>query len=170
MLPAGTYKGLPTRNYGILVYLRVANAGLRKVQLQSWKLAVRTGLLRLEWMPAMNMPAVELELGPVLKRVPILGQMSDKFNGNTVVESGCSVSGLAFFNLEAYGGNRFDPKAIQRIEHARSLDVRVCVTDCFGKRWNSKFTLAEKSFAEMNRRIPNIDRIPSLRKDSPDSA
>jgi hypothetical protein len=170
LLPSGTYKELPTRNYGFLIYLDISNAGLRKVQLQSWRLATRNGMLRKCRMPALNMPTVEIELGPVIKQIPVFGQRTDIFHGSTVIDSGCSISGLTFFNLEVYGAGRFDPRVIARAGKPRSIYVQISLTDCFGKKWNRRFSLPERSVEQVTRRIPNINDIPSLMRDLSDWA
>lgn len=160
-MPAGTFKEQSTRNYGFLLYLDLANAGLRKVQLKSWTLKVRHGLFRQHHMSAYNLPAIEIQLGPIIKQIPVLGQRTDIFDGSTVIDAGCSVSGLAFFNIEVYGTDNADP-IVKTRHNKREIDVKVCITDCFGKKTVKTIPLAEKPYSKIIRYIPNIGELPDL--------
>src|ERR1035437_9652135 len=73
-LPDGSHDGTPTRAYGFLVYVDIANGGLRKVQLQDWRLEIRNRLGKTLSLEPLNLPDVEFAIGDHRKFLPVLGQ------------------------------------------------------------------------------------------------
>jgi hypothetical protein len=41
-LPGGNHQGQPTRKYGFLTYMGIANKGIRDVAIESWRLHIKT--------------------------------------------------------------------------------------------------------------------------------
>ncbi len=150
-LTGGTHDSSPTRAYGFLVYVDIANSGLRKVQLQSWRLEVQTQLGKIIPLQPLNMPDVEFLIGDHRKFLPVLGQKGAFLNGDTLVDSGCSISGTAFFRHECYGGAGWDPVQVDG-----KIPAKFCVTDVFGGKASLRMQLRPKSVEELQRFAPEM--------------
>jgi integrase len=86
----GDFQGNPTRRYGFITYIDVTNSGLRKVQLSSWRLFIRSRLRKWVELKPINMPEPSIAIGEHRKLYPVLGQRGLNFEGDTTVESGGS--------------------------------------------------------------------------------
>ncbi len=111
-LPEDEYQGHKIRRFGFLLYISISNKGLRKVQLSQWRLKIRmTRLKKIELKPT-NIPDATLEHEVFIKSFPVLGQKGLIFSGDTLVDAGCSISGMAYYIYECYGDEIFDPLII----------------------------------------------------------
>ena len=159
-LPDGQFKGEPTRKYGFLAYVEITNKGLRQVSFQSWKLQVspKRGGRALELDP-ISIPQPEQELGNSghIKHWPVLGQKTISFEGNTLVDSGTSVSGIVYYQLQVYGSKEWNPK----IENEKITGV-LKVTDVFGKQARCKITFRHLPFEEVSKIVQNLEMIDQV--------
>jgi len=61
--PDGEFEGKPTRRYGFIAYIAIQNSGLRKTELISWRLFIKTRLGRWHELKPINMPEPSSEIG-----------------------------------------------------------------------------------------------------------
>jgi hypothetical protein len=151
-MPADQQDGNETRRYGFLAYVEVLNTGLRKTELDSWWLrfqSVGQGHHRLK---PHNMPEPAITIGKLEKHYPVLGQKGLEFDGNTLTEPGCSVSGMVFFEYECYGGGSWDP-AIQNGKVSATFGTK----SIFGKTCQCVIEFSEKSLDEIRKMAPGVD-------------
>ena len=159
-LPGGVHDGSPTRAYGFLVYIGIANSGLRKVALESWRLAVKNQLWRTISLEPLSIPDVEFAIGDCRKFLPILGQSGVVLPGNTVVDAGCTISGVAFYRYECWGGAGSDPKQA----HGQIQAVFTAV-DVFGGKTSMKLRLSMKPVESIQKFAPGfIESIQKIHK------
>jgi hypothetical protein len=62
-LPARKFEGKPTRRYGFVAYVAIQNSGLRKTELTSWRLSIRTRLGKTHELRPMSMPEPSASIG-----------------------------------------------------------------------------------------------------------
>jgi hypothetical protein len=153
-MPDGNFQDQRTRRYGFLAYVSVANKGLRKVQLDDWCLWVRTGLLKRSGLQPLNMPEPEIKLGDQVKFYPVLGQSGLHFDGETLVEPGCSIAGMAFYKYECYGAEVWDPRI-----HDGRIATTFIAKPVFGRKCRCNISFVEKTLAEINAVAPGIHLI-----------
>ncbi len=111
-LPPGDYKGSPTRRFGFLLYVAIANSGLRADTLVSWRLYMRARNGQQYELQPRNLPT------PIAKSVVpghakvwnVLGQQGLYSSGETRVEPGSSIGGLAYYLMEVWGSESYDPE------------------------------------------------------------
>jgi hypothetical protein len=151
-MPGDQHDGENTRRYGFLAYVEVLNTGLRKAEISSWWLYFHTvgqGRHRLE---PHNMPEPAIKIGKLEKHYPVLGQTGLMFDGNTLAEPGCSISGMVFFEYGCYGGGSWDP-AIEAGKVAATFGVK----SIFGRTCRCVIEFSEKSLDEISKMAPGID-------------
>ena len=154
--------GQETRAFGFVAYVGISNSGLRKVQLKSWRLAVRSKRLRKIHLKPINMPEVEIGIGSYRKYLGVLGQQGVHFGGDTLIDSGCSISGTVFFKYECYGDSGWDPPCFNNRIRG---DFRI--TDIFGGKASTTILFTKKTLEEMRVMAPDIGNFepPSPSKD-----
>jgi hypothetical protein len=153
-LPDGDFKGDPTRRYGFITYIAVTNSGLRKVQLGSWRLCVRTRLRKWHELKAFSMPEPSITVGEHLKLFPVLGQRGQYSTGDTTVESGGSTSGMVYYLYECYGGQGWDPLSSDGVIHGEFR-----IRDAFNKKAKCRVSFREQPLDSIRRFAPGIDKI-----------
>jgi hypothetical protein len=153
-LPGGDFQGTPTRRYGFIAYLDITNSGLRKVQLSSWTLFIRSRLRKWAELKPINMPEPSIPIGEHIKLYPVLGQRGLHFEGDTTVESGGSISGMVYYLYECYGGGGWDPQVSGGV-----IQGEFRIRDAFKKKVKCRVSFKEKSLDEMRRFAPGIDNI-----------
>lgn len=153
-LPAGEYDGIGTRRYGLLLYIGIANKGLRNVTVDRWRLWITTqGGKRVE-LRAMNLPTPTLGCPAFVKTLPVLGQKNEVFEGNTDVQSGHSIAGMAYFTYECYGDTTWDPRLKDGMV-ACTFNIK----DVFGGTAEATLSLKRKSLDEVKKMVPDIEKI-----------
>ena len=153
-LPAGTQDGKPTRKYGFLCYVGISNKGLRKCSLNSWRLSVRAkNFTRAELKP-ISLPELKARMGSSFKLWPVLGQRDLHFEGDTVVEPGTSISGMAYYIYHVWGDAGFDPRII-----GGEVSATLTVTNIFGQSSSCRLRLKERPLIEIQKIAPGIERI-----------
>jgi len=154
-LPDGEFEGNPTRKYGFLAYIDVINCGLRKVSIGSWNLFLRTvGFKRVELKP-INIPEPKGDIGGgINKFLPVLGQRGPLFAGDTLVDSGVCISGMAYYILEFHGGEAWN----SRIKNER-ITGKLVVRDVFGKKAHCKIVFSKISLEKVTSMIEGIEKI-----------
>lgn len=169
-LPGGEYedqgKVWETRRYGFLLYVAILNKGLRDVALNKWRLFPRTkgpGMRGIRpsfyWVQCrpINIPKAEIQLkgADYVKRYPILGQKGELFEGTTMIESGDSISGFAYFTIESYGsGTRY--KLDIRSDTVKGLFLAESI---FGNTGKKVIEFRRKDLEEIERIVPGIKEV-----------
>jgi hypothetical protein len=153
-LPDGQRDGVVTRRYGFLAYVDVLNKGLRKTELDSWWLHFQTkgqGKHRLE---PLNMPEPTVTIGGLEKFYRVLGQRGVHFDGNTLTEPGCSISGMVFFEYECFGDESWNPSILNG-----KVSTTFSVKTIFGKICQCAIEFSEKTLGEIDAMAPGIHQI-----------
>lgn len=154
-LPDGEFQGMPTRRYGFLLYVGIGNRGLRKVALKSWRLVIKTGAERREHeLKPLSIPEPTAELVGFSKTYPVLGVGGLAHGGGTVVESGCSISGWAYFVAEYYGSADWKP-IIKNDEIKGTFLVR----DIFGGKAKTTVAFSRQELGYVSTLVPGIETI-----------
>jgi len=149
-LPSGEYQGHPTRKHGFLAYIKILNRGLRDVSLSSWKLIIDTiDGQKIELRP-LSIPQPQIKLGASenLKLFPVLGSES------TMIKSGDSVSGFAYYIAEFYGSDRYNIS----IKEGK-IRGKAVIESIFGNKANTIITFNEITLEKAKELINDIDKI-----------
>lgn len=155
-LPSKEFEGNPTRKHGFLAYIGITNRGLRKVSLESWKLYFRTvGFRQVELKP-ISIPEPKADLGDSenVKFWPVLGQRGLLSNGDTLIDSGSSISGMVYYVSELYGGEDWNPQ----IKDGK-ITGKLVIKDVFGKKAHCKIVFSETPLEKVTSMIENIEKI-----------
>lgn len=154
-LPDGKFNDFPTRKYGFLIYIAICNKGLRKVSLSSWRLYIKTTLKQIELKPlSIPEPQAEMAKSGHIKIWPVLGQKGPSFKGDTLIDSGTSISGMAYYVAELYGSNIWNP-----IIKDGKINGKFIITDIFGNKAKTKITFNETTIDKVKTMIENIELI-----------
>ena len=155
-LPGGTCKDGQTRRYGFLVYVRIANSGLRKVSLDSWRLFIPVLPLKQVELRPVNIPEPRGKIGKSrnVKIYPVLGQKGEFFEGNTLIEPGSSIIGMAYYTTEFYGAETWNP-----IIKDNKIEARFIIKDVFGNKKSTKVVFSEVSLDWIKSIIEGIENI-----------
>jgi len=149
--------GAMSRAYGFILYVGIANAGLRKVQINSWRLKLTNRLGKRHPLKPLNMTELTITIGGPKKVLPVLGQRGINFDGETLVDAGCSICGTAFYKYECYGGNGWDPR------NAGDKIIGIfSVTDVFGGRASTTIRFSAKTLDQLRKFIPEIGEIEQI--------
>jgi len=154
-LPDGKYKDLPTRKYGFLIYVGICNRGLRKVSLSSWRLFINAPIKRMELKP-INIPEPQAEIAKSghIKTWPVLGQKGPSFSGNTLIDSGTSISGMAYYVAEFYGSEFWNP-----IIKNGKITGKFVIEDVFGNNAKTNIVFNETTIEKIKTMVENIELI-----------
>lgn len=163
-LPPREYEGKPTRRYGFISYIAVQNSGLRKTQLTSWGLSLKTRLGKRCELHPMSMPEPSAEIGEHVKLYPVLGQRSLHLEGDTLVDSGCSTSGMVYCLYECYGGAGWDPSIINN-----RIDAVFHASDGFNHKARCNVQFRQKALEEIKKFAPGIERMDDKTPGAPGS-
>ncbi len=153
-LPEGKYQGQKTRRYGFILYIGIANKGLRKVELEKWRLKVRSANYKKREMKPMSIPEPSLENEVFTKHFPVLGQKGLIFRGETTIDAGCSISGMAYYVYECFGDKVFDPLIIN--DKIKGIFE---AKDVFGKKVKTKIDFTYKELEYVQSFFKDIDKI-----------
>ena len=153
-LPSGEFEGKPTRRYGFVAYVAIQNSGLRKTELTSWRLSIRLRLGTSRELRPINMPEPSVTIGGHVKFYPVLGQKGQYFDGETLVDAGCSASGMVYYLYECYGGEGWDPKTA-----GQRTTATFKVSDGFKRKAKCTVRFTRKSLEEMIAFAPGIEMI-----------
>ncbi len=142
-LPEYEKKGEKVRGYGFLAYVGIGNRGLRKVSLDSWRLRIIDSRDNIHLLKPISIPdpsfSITLPNGDTYnKTLPVLGIASEEFKGETIIDSGCSIIGWAYFVVEFPLESKLDP----RIEGSKAEGI-FQVEDIFGGKARSKMVFTE---------------------------
>jgi len=154
-LPNGEFEGMPTRRYGFLAYIAVGNRGLRKVSLKSWRLFIKTYAKKSKQeLKALSIPEPVFEAESFSKVYPVLGTAGLAYKGETVVDSGCSISGWAYYVAEYHGNEKWNP-VIKDDKITGSFVVR----DIFGGKAKIKITFSKRELEDISALLPGIEKV-----------
>jgi hypothetical protein len=155
-LPEGNLEGRPTRRFGFLTYVGIGNRGLRKVALKSWRLFVPdyAHLRKHELLP-LSIPEPVMELDALTKVFSVLGIKGVNFSsGDTVVDSGCSISGWAYFHAEYFGDKKWNP-----VIKNDTIQADFVIHDIFGGVAKTNISFSRKALGFIEQIIPTIQDI-----------
>lgn len=155
-LPDGLYQGNITTKFGFLVYVNIKNKGIRNVQLDYWRLFIENKSNKLIELKPMSIPEPSVELGSSghQKVYQVLGQKGPMHDGSTYIESGSSVSGFAYYIIEFFGSEEWNPKLKDGI-----ITGRFIAKGIMGNKAKSKIEMREVSIDYVTKMIPDIDKI-----------
>lgn len=155
-LPVKENQGNPTRKYGFLAYLDIANKGLRKVSLESWELHFKTLGFRKIKLKAISIPepVIDIAESTIFKVLPVLGQKGLMIAVDSVIEPGTSKSGVAYYYAEFYGDEAWNPKIVNG-----RITGKIVIRDIFGKKKKCKIVFSEKPLEKVLEIIENLDKI-----------
>lgn len=155
-LPDGEYEGKPTRKYGFLTYIAINNRGLRKVSLDSWRLKLNTTATKEVELKPISIPEPQGDIGKSGHRkiFPVLGQKGSLSLGETLVDSGTSISGMAYYIAEFYGNESWNPVIIDK-----KIIGKIVIKDIFGNIAHAKFNFSNVSLEYVKSIIEEIDKI-----------
>ena len=153
-LPGSEYQGQTTRSYGFLLYIGIANKGLRKVQLEKWRLIIRSASNKKIELKPMSIPEPSWENEVFTKYFPVLGQKGLMFGGATMVDAGCSISGMAYYIYECFGDKLFDPLIVND-----TIRGSFEVNDVFGKKEKCKIIFSYKKLEYVQTIFKDIEKI-----------
>jgi hypothetical protein len=153
-LPDSERDGVPTRRFGFLLYISATNSGLRPTTLDRWRLRIRASNGHRADLVALSIPEPSVEFAGNLKVYQVLGARGLIHDGDTRLEPGGSISGMAFYEYECYGDHTWDPQT-----HDGAMPVRLRVREVFGHRASCRIVCREKSLQEMERLVPTISSI-----------
>lgn len=162
--PDGRFEDKLTRRYGFIVYIAIQNSGLRKTQLTSWRLFIKTRLGRWNELKPLNMPEPSSEIGSHVKLYPVLGQRGEHFQGETLVDSGCSTSGMVYYVYECYGGEGWDPRITDQ-----QITGEFRISDGFNRRAKCEVRFNLKPLDYIRSFAPGIETIDENQDDSNDA-
>jgi hypothetical protein len=156
-LPDGELGGMPTRRYGFLLYADIANRGLRKVALESWRLFIKTHARRSrDELAPISIPEPVLKAETFTKVFPVLGQKGVAFEGETIVDSGCSIAGWAYYVAQYYGHEAWNP--IIRNDRITGTFV---VRHVFGGKATTQIGFTRRELEDIEELVPGIATIPT---------
>ena len=153
-LPRSEFEGKSTRRYGFITYIAVQNSGLRKVELTAWRLSIRLRLGKSCELLPINMPEPSANIGEHVKLYPVLGQRGLHFDGDTLVDAGCSTSGMVYYIYECYGGEGWDPETT-----GQHIKATFQVSDGFRRKAKCTVKFTRKSLEEIKAFAPGIETI-----------
>jgi len=155
-LPSLPLENQPTTKFGFLAYLDISNRGLRDVSVDAWKLSLRPkqGNARPLNPLSISEPKIAVGKSGLWKMYPVLGHAGQASTGSTLVKSGSSISGFAYYVFEYVGGNEWN-----LIESDRTVTGKVVVTDIFGKSASQNVVFREISLGRALSMVPNIDQV-----------
>ncbi len=147
-----TINGKTTRRFGFFVYFSVVNHGLRGVEFHSWHLFIKVParFMPLELYP-LNIPYPEFSFNHGTKFLNVFGQKYGELSGETFVSPGCSVSGVAYYELEIWGDEKWNPNVI-----GDEIKANLVVTDGFKSQTKITIRFKEKSLEDAYKIVPSI--------------
>ncbi|TKJ47580.1 hypothetical protein CEE34_02935 [Candidatus Aerophobetes bacterium Ae_b3a] len=83
-----------------------------------------------------------------------LGQRGLLFGGDTLVDSGTSISGMVYYVAELYGGEAWNPQ----IKNGK-ITGKLVIKGVFGKKAYCKIIFSERSLEEVTSMIEGIEKI-----------
>lgn len=156
ILPDGEYRGQKTRRYGYLAYIVIANKGLRNVSLRSWRLHLKTKSGKpFELKPlSISEPEVQFPESGLSKSYPVLGIKGLIYDGSTMIDSGSSISGFAYYVAEHTGGPDWNPPT----KDGKSTG-RIVIESIFGQKCSTEIVFKEMPLEKLRQMIHGIDSI-----------
>jgi hypothetical protein len=158
-MPDGTFNNIPTRRYGFLIYISIRNKGTRDVALFEWQLIINTLAGKQIELHPISIPEPQLPLGQTqnTKMWPVLGCKGVYHEGDTMIRSGDSIGGFAYYVAELYGSDDWNPTIVNG-----KTTSRIRVRGVYGKPSKAKITLTEKPLDEISKFIPDIDKVDKV--------
>jgi len=155
-LPEGNFENYPTRRFGFLLYVGIGNRGIRRTSLKSWRLFLPIhATRRKQELKPLSIPEPILELDGFTKAFSVLGIKGAIFStGETILESGCGISGWAYYHVEYYGDKKWNPVINKDV-----IQADFVIRDIFGGKAKTKITFSKKDFDFIQKLIPNIQNI-----------
>jgi len=155
-LPLGVYQGNPTRKYGFLIYIAITNRGLRDVSIDYWHLFLKTIQGDKIELKPLTIIEPKIKIGKMAdKTYPVLGIKGIVYEGDTMVKSGDSISGFAYYIAEFYG----NPKEYGLIIENETTKGEIVVKSVFENRAKTKIRFRKIELSRVQEMIPEIETI-----------
>ncbi len=153
-MPEGEFQGQKTRKYGFLAYICITNRGLRDVSFVSWGIEIKTKSGQKQRLHEISIPEPSGTVGASenIKIYPVLGQKTPHFEGATLVKSGASILGMAYYIADDCGSEGRGPA----ITEDGKVQAEVRIEDAFGKKARCKFVFSEKSLEYAEKIVDGI--------------
>jgi hypothetical protein len=157
LLPDSVHEGKTTKRYGFLVYVGVGNRGLRDVSLDSWRLKVKTVERRwIELRPiSMAEPHIELGKSGMVKVYRVFGQTGGSFEGHTMVRSGDTISGFAYYMCEVYDDHK---RSFPLLANGKAYGKMV-VHSVFGNKATTNIVFTQITLEKARQMVEGIDQV-----------
>jgi len=158
-LPRPTSEPGAPRRYGLLAHVGIENRGLRKVQMNSWRLPIRTKAGARINLIARSIPEPKFvtplpDGSAFTKVIQVLGTAGQFGTGSTVIDSGCSTIGVAYYVLSFPSGSSDD----LRVEGETATGDFI-VTGVYGRPASAKMRFHEVDFERVRSAIDGIEVV-----------
>lgn len=151
--PGGEHQGNPIRRYGFLTYVSVKNSGIRAAAFDEYRLWIKNRLRKWHELRPINIPEPNFEImNSHLKLIPVLGQITEHFTSEQLVQPGDSTSGMACYLYHVYGGEGWNPQ----VESNGTIVGKFTIRSVFGKRSSCTIVFAEKSLDFIRTIVPGL--------------
>lgn len=142
-LPEYKKDGEKIKGYGYLIYVTIGNRGLRKVSLESWCLHINDSSRKEHTLKPISIPEpscnISLPSGDTLnKTFQVLGMVGNHSAGVTTIDSGCFISGWAYYVAEFPKNSNIDIL----IEGSKTIGI-FQIKDMFGRKAKAKISFSE---------------------------
>jgi hypothetical protein len=164
-LPSGMLDGHQTKKFGFLAYLEICNKGLRDVavggDICDLLLNIYDG--KIATLKPLSIPEPRITLGRsrTPKAYQVLGIKGEFSTGETMVKSGDTLSGFAYFIFEYWGWDEWD-----LVSGEGTIIGTIVVTDVFGNKTSTQVVFKEISLDRARAMVSDIDTIDSESSDS----
>jgi len=102
----------------------------------------------------MSIPDPSWENEAFTKYFPVLGQKGLVFGGDTKVDAGCSISGMAYYIYECFGDKIFDPLIVND-----AIKGYFEVNDVFGHKVKCTINFASKELTYVQTIFKDIEKV-----------
>jgi hypothetical protein len=155
-LPSEPFEGEATTKFGFLAYLDISNRGLRDVSVDDWNLHLETTKGKVVPLKPISIPEPTVLLGKsgASKAYPVFGHKGQFSTGETMVKSGGSISGFAYYVYEYVGGNQWSV-----VGHDGKVTGKIVVSDVFGNIATTKVVFTEIPLDRARSFVTEIDKV-----------
>jgi len=123
------------------------------VQLNEYRLWIKNKLHRWHELRPLNIPEPNFEIfDGQLKLIPVLGQVTQHFSGDTLVAPGCMISGMLCYVYEVCGGAGWDPA----VGKNNSISTKFKIRSVFGKVLSCRIRAVKKSLDFIDKIVPGM--------------
>lgn len=135
-----------------LTYVGISNSGHKTTSLHSYRLFIRTtGKVKESELKSIRISEPTFTDAYGSTNLRVFGVKTKNFDGETVIDSGCSIAGCSFFIYES--------KDDSPIITDRHIIGTLKITDNFHNRKHVKITFSEVDYSYLLSVITNLDKL-----------